>query len=302
MRWGEIPMTFGRSPDRFHQTNQDRLKRYPFGFTTSSTHDTKRSEDVRMRMCVLSELPDLWARKVKEWSKLNQFPDPNMEYFFYQTLIGAFSSDPHLSDRLVAYMIKAAKEAKVLTNWVNPDPNYENMLRAAVVNALKNREFLDSFLPVWERCQDLGEKNSYAAITLRLGSPGVFDLYQGTEMWDDSLVDPDNRRVVDFGLRFENWDDPKIAFLRNGLSFRKKHRDLFLLGEYAPLTAVGEGVAFARRYEGEEIFVVARRFFSRGEPILISLERSYRLRNIFTNQTFEGTEIKEPLAGIYHVY
>lgn len=299
---GGDPSCFGRSIDHFHKKNRERQKKYPHGFITSSTHDTKRSEDVRMRMCAISEIPKIWSKKVKEWSQMTEFPDPNMEYLFYQTLIGAYSDDPRLPDRLVAYMIKAAKEGKVLTNWVNPDPNYENMVRHGVLQALDNKEFMESFLPVWEQCFELGEKNTFAAMTLRLGSPGVFDLYQGTELWDDSLVDPDNRRPVDFGLRARSEDHSKLSYLRKGLQFRKAHVELFLHGEYRPLKTTGEGVAFMRTFEGKEVIVVARRFFSRGDPVVVSLPKECRYRNIFSESVFEGKTLVEPLAGIYFIF
>ena len=262
---------------------------------TTSTHDTKRSEDVRVRINVLSEIPMEWTEAVRRWSALNAdkksevdaelAPDCNDEYLFYQTLVGtrpAESCTPEefadFRERMGAYMQKAIKEAKVHTSWVNPNEAYDHAVSKFVKEVLiadpENR-FLSDFMQFHRRVAYPGMLNSLSQTLLKIASPGVPDFYQGTELWDFSLVDPDNRRPVDFGKRIKlleelkqreqenrpaliqellnRWVDGKIKLYmtHKGLSFRRSHKSLFEEGNYIPIDAFGGAkdhvCAFARR-------------------------------------------------------
>ncbi|OGR83908.1 MAG: malto-oligosyltrehalose synthase [Elusimicrobia bacterium RIFCSPLOWO2_01_FULL_64_13] len=299
---GGDPTLFGRSAAEFHRQNQDRNASRPAGLTAGSTHDTKRSEDVRMRINVLSEIPEEWSRHLRRWALSNKKhktpfrtglePGRNTEYYLYQTLLGVWPDEPlteasrrSLEERVWQYMLKSIREAKTMTNWVNPNPAYEEAVRKFVLELLsprKNNFFMRTFIPFQKKVSEYGKLNSLSAQALRLGSPGVFDLYQGNEVWDYSLVDPDNRRPVDFGLRerlLSNIEAPagpgtpatfsperKLRLLRTGLALRAKNRDLFVGGDYIPLEAGGKRsrniVAFARRRGDDFAIFAAGRFFT----------------------------------------
>ncbi len=212
---------FGLTPAAVHQAFADRQANWPWSFSASSTHDTKRSEDVRARINVLSELPEEWQTCLLRWSKLNEgrrvevdegvAPDNNEEYFLYQTLLGAWPTEPCSSEgyaefvkRIQAYMRKALQEAKVHTSWINPNPGYDEAVQqfvAAILDPAQSGPFLDDFRGFQQRIAKMGMINSLAQTLIKLTAPGVADFYQGTELWDFSLVDPDNRRPVDFERR-----------------------------------------------------------------------------------------------------
>jgi (1->4)-alpha-D-glucan 1-alpha-D-glucosylmutase len=218
---GGDPARFGIPSEALHRFNRDRQAHWPHALSTLSTHDTKRSEDVRARLNVLSELPGEWQAGVERWRKLNEphrqqvedteVPAPNEEYLLYQTLIGAwpmasYSAEEYaeFTDRIARYMVKAMREAKVHSSWMNPDTTYEDgVLRfiSLVLDAGTGGAFLDDFSSFQKRISELGMLNSLAQTLLRIASPGVPDTYQGTELWDLSLVDPDNRRPVDYERR-----------------------------------------------------------------------------------------------------
>ena len=271
---------------------------------TTSTHDTKRSEDVRARINVLSEIPAEWGTALARWSRLNAdkksgvdgepAPDCNDEYLFYQTLVGAWPAESRTAEefadfreRIGAYMQKAIKEAKVHTSWVNPNEAYDHAVSKFVKEVLvadpENR-FLSDFMHFHRRVAYPGMLNSLSQTLLKIASPGVPDFYQGTELWDFSLVDPDNRRPVDFGKRIKlleelkqrekenrpaliqdlltRWVDGKIKLYvtYKGLSFRRSQRSLFEEGNYLPIDA-SDGArdhvcAFARQ-KGEAWALVA---------------------------------------------
>ncbi|MGH9065906.1 MAG: malto-oligosyltrehalose synthase, partial [Acidimicrobiales bacterium] len=258
---------------------------WPEAMLTTSTHDTKRSEDVRARLAVLSEAPGEWARAVTRWRELNShlvtggMPDPATEYLAYQTLVGAW---PVGVDRVLAYMQKAAKEAKTHTSWTDPDPDYDAALEGFVRGAFGNDAFMaDAGDFVAAHLREPGWVNSLAQALLRLTMPGVPDTYQGCECWDYSLVDPDNRRPVDFDrLRRllaelggpapltpeQLWARrgeglPKLAVTHRALTLRRAHPSWFgARGDYSPLTVAGDRaghlVAFARA--GSAVTVVPR--------------------------------------------
>ncbi|MGH9225301.1 MAG: malto-oligosyltrehalose synthase [Acidimicrobiales bacterium] len=198
---GGDPGRFGVGVDEFHAANAEAAERWPATMLSTSTHDTKRAEDVRARLGALSEVPDGWAAAVRRWSAGNAHhgpPDRNTEYLVYQTLVGAW---PIEADRAVAYLEKAVKEAKRQTSWVAPDEAYEGAVKRFVEAVLGDAGFIADLEAFVRPLVDAGRVTSLAQTLLKLTSPGVPDIYQGSELWDLSLVDPDNRRPVDFELR-----------------------------------------------------------------------------------------------------
>ena len=311
---GGNPEGFGTSIDAFHAQNVETAVSRPYALIATSTHDTKRSEDVRARLNVLSEMPGEWHRCLSRWSRLNRkkkpaacgrpVPDRNEEYLLYQTLLGVWPTSPMtdtdfegLKRRIRDYMVKAVREAKVNSSWTNPDTLYEEALQE-FVEAILPRSTTDVFLNDFSAFQNkvayYGMFNSLSQTLLKITSPGVPDFYQGTEIWDFSLVDPDNRRPVDFGVRrrmlkslrkrlakkgadraglatdlLTQWQDGAIKLYLTfaSLGYRKEHVSLFRDGEYVPLTIDGglrENVcAFARLAGNEVAMIVVPRFLTR---------------------------------------
>ena len=267
---GGDPGTFGRPAAQFHTDCARTAERWPGTMLTLSTHDTKRSGDVRARINLLSELPQEWEETVRRWAAINEryrkddLPDRNAEYLLYQTLAGAWPID---ADRACAFMDKAAREAKVHTSWTAPVAEYDEALQSFVRGILDDEVFvvdLERFLAE-HHLVERGRVNSLAQITLLLTCPGVPDLYQGSEVWDLSLVDPDNRRPVDYercrrlleevtgyadALARADEGAPKLWLIHRLLDHRRRCPDLYATREYEPLTARGakaaHAVAFAR--------------------------------------------------------
>lgn len=324
---GGDPPHFGCSISDFHRFNQMKLKKWPFGFLSSSTHDTKRSEDVRGRLNVLSEIPERWRGEVKKWAKVtskfkDEGPSPNTEYFIYQLLVGAWPRQPMKKseyepfiERLWEVILKSMREAKKETSWMFPNEAYEKAVRHflfAILTPDKKNLFLKLFLPFQKEVDRLGALNSLSATVLKIGGCGVVDIYQGNELLHYRLVDPDNRRPVDFEMRkkelvaikqsdakkwFVSQDFSRIkGFLHwKGLNFRKEHRALFLEGGYLPLKVRGQQkdhvIAFLRYYEKEALIVLGGRFFSSAslgwgdtEVILPKEMGKYSWIEIFTQQ------------------
>jgi len=315
----------GRPIEAFHNACATRLAERPLEMLATATHDTKLGEDTRARINAISELPDLWSREVAKWRRINRghktmvdgepAPDRNDEYRFYQALIGVWPMEevrvkpdatnealgsvrlqPDLMERLKAYMIKAVKEAKLHTSWLTPHDEYEAAVASFVERVLTGpggAKFLPTFTSLALRIAAIGMVNGLAQVTLKLGSPGVPDFYQGSELWDLSLVDPDNRRPVDFELRknmlddidailemptgervtavgslVECWDDGRIKLLLTavGLRLRRDQPDLFRSGRYLPLVteaAVSSDIlGFARlphgAVDGGALFIAPR--------------------------------------------
>lgn len=216
---GGNPGKFGTSVDEFHKKNALRAERWPRAMLATSTHDTKRSEDVRARINVLSEIPGEWRHEVRRWRALNkekhrlvddrEAPSRTDEYFLYQTLVGAWplnseQATPEFCERIRNYMLKAIREAKEQTSWANQNTEYESSVTSfvdAILQPGNENRFLAEFLPFQKRVAHFGMLNSLSQLVLKLASPGVPDFYQGTELWDFSLVDPDNRRPVDYAFR-----------------------------------------------------------------------------------------------------
>lgn len=311
---GGDPRQFGVLLSAFHRTNQARAKDWPHAMLTTSTHDTKRSEDIRARLNVLSEMPAPWRLALRRWSQANRklkrkvegvlVPTANDEYFIYQTLLGVWppgeldaNAMQNLRFRLAEYLVKAVREAKVHTSWINPNKEYEDAVLAFVdglINAPAESIFLKDFLPFQRRIGRLGMFNSLSQTLIKLTAPGVPDIYQGCESWDFSLVDPDNRRPVNFchrrnlldglqnlltqtalqrcsGVRAlcETLEDgqAKLLVIKVALALRERWPNVFQQGSYVPLTVKGEHAAhicaFARIAGDRFVITVVPRFFVR---------------------------------------
>jgi (1->4)-alpha-D-glucan 1-alpha-D-glucosylmutase len=308
---GGDPGKYGVSVEEFHSFCNEQRKNQPHSMLASSSHDTKRSEDVRARLNLLSEIPGEWRSTVLRWSKINQchrrgpWPDRNMEILFYQMLVGAW---PLSAGRALACMEKSAREAGQHTTWDAPDGRYENALWNFVVESLRDPEFTMDLEQFVARLADAACVNSLAQTLIKLTAPGVPDIYQGCELLDFSLVDPDNRRPVDFESRrrllveakklpVKNiWERrgeglPKIWLIHKTLKLRARQAGLFR-GDYAPLSArgakAGHAVAFMRG--GGSITIIPRLVLglTDWEDTSMELPRG-QWRNEFTGETFIGT-------------
>ena len=244
---GGEPEQFGLSVEEFHKRMWERQARWPHSLSASSTHDTKRSEDVRARINVLSELPQEWKLNVSRWSRLNRqhfkknegerMPNRNDEYLFYQTLVGAWPLEAmaddaykEFSERIQRYMQKAVHEAKAHTSWINPNPAYDHSVQTFVEGVLArtpSNRFLEDFLPFQERVARYGLYNSLSQLALKISAPGVPDFYQGTELWSFHLVDPDNRGPVDYRIRSEMAEELRSTLKRLGPDRAEFVRGLF---------------------------------------------------------------------------
>ncbi len=311
---GGDPRRFGASVAAVHHANQERAQCWPHAMLCTSTHDSKRSEDVRARIGVLSEIADEWKTHLARWSRINRgkkrrldsgdlAPSRNDEYLLYQTVIGAWPLEEideqglaTFRARIQAYMLKAVREAKVRTSWINPSQDYEDAVAHFVTELLSNPQrnaFLDDFLPLQRRVSRLGMFNSLSQTLLKLTAPGVPDIYQGNELWEYSLVDPDNRRPVDYARReallkqleadLSGGEDlparvralldmpedsrAKLYLTWKTLMLRRSYAGLFRDGGYVPLAvegAVADHVCAYARIDGEHTAVVAAtRWFAR---------------------------------------
>jgi len=304
---GGNPGRFGVTPGEFHQANSEAAKNWPHTMLASATHDTKRGEDVRARLNVLSEMPDEWRDTIGRWARINAgrktfientpAPDANDEYLLYQALVGAWPGDSapenNFAERITAFMLKACREAKVNTSWTEPNEAYEQALKRFVMGALEQKAgdaFHEDLGGFARRIAFFGRTNSLAQTLLKLTSPGVPDCYQGSELWDLNLVDPDNRRPVDFELRRRMLDDLKAKFENDRksnlescgdlvsdrepgavklfliwrvLNFRKERREIFDFGDYLPLAAAGAKeqhvCAFVRQWKDQVVIAVVPR-------------------------------------------
>jgi (1->4)-alpha-D-glucan 1-alpha-D-glucosylmutase len=307
---GGGPERFGVSPSAFHRRNLIRGELWPNSMNATSTHDTKRGEDVRARINVLSEMPGEWYRVIRRWREMNRrwktkvgeslSPGANEEYLLYQTLIGTWpllpmNGEEHAGyvDRIQRYMEKALREAKVHTSWINPNVEYDQAVQKFISGVLDPENgFLADFRQFQAPIAKAGIWNSISQVVLKVASPGMPDFYQGNELWCFDLVDPDNRRPVDFELRRRMLEklreraaggdraalverlaaNPcdgaiKLYATSNALGLRKSNRDVFSEGSYTPLTAIGSRsnhvVGFARSLEGKTVIALAGRFFLR---------------------------------------
>lgn len=279
---GGDPDCDGFSLDGFHEHQVRMQQTFPTTMTTLSTHDTKRSDDVRARMIVLTEIPDAFAEAARRWSvrgakyRTGDQIDPGTEWFLYQTLVGAWPID---GERLRAYMQKAMREAKVRTSWVANNEEYEKALNGYIDALLEDGEFIGELEAFVGEIKDAGRVNSLAQTLLKYTAPGVPDLYQGGELWDFSLVDPDNRRPVDYARRnwllkemetmgvqqvMERMEDglPKLWVVRRALELRREHPEWFgAEAEYVPVKAQGPGAERVIAYRrGAGVMTVAPRW------------------------------------------
>ncbi|MBV8856711.1 MAG: malto-oligosyltrehalose synthase, partial [Acidobacteria bacterium] len=328
--------------------NRDRQETWPHTLSATSTHDTKRGEDTRARINVLSEIPEEWNRALHRWRESNRglkaslegaaAPDANEEYLIYQTLVGTWPlaglTDENRGDytrRLQEYMQKALKEAKLHTSWINPNEEYERAVSDFVASLL-DPSASGNFIRDFEEFQRLptraGLLNSLSQTLLKTAAPGVPDFYQGTELWAFTLVDPDNRRPVDYGLRrrllaslrevgggdvsefvgglLEQPEDGRVKLYvtSRALNFRRERAELFARGEYLPLSASGRRadnvVSFARALEGDACVVVASRFFTRlgvGREGALGLKREVWGGTALHLEGVEGVRFRDVLTG-----
>lgn len=290
----------------FYEFLQGRQRKWPATLNATSTHDTKRSQDVRARLNVLSEIPSEWEQHLKRWSAWNAqhkvqiagqtAPDSNEEYFFYQTLLGVWPLEQealaNILQRVQEHLVKATREAMVHTRWTRPNQAHEDALQsfAARVISSENREFLLDFQKFHETFAYFGMINGLSQIVLKIASPGVADFYQGSELWDLRLVDPDNRGQIDFTRRISwlkgivnaeslspgraisdlltHWQDGRIKLhlTWKALNFRRAHPDLFLEGEFVPLHCKGchaaNIIAFLRKRADVSVLVAVPRWLS----------------------------------------
>lgn len=304
---GASPGSFGVSSEEFHSFNQRRCAQWPHAMNATATHDTKRGEDVRSRINVLSELPEEWENHLRIWRELNaplketvdglDAPDPNDEYFFYQTLIGAFpfksEEYPRFIERMKEYVIKAIREAKVHTAWLRHDTGYENAFMSFIEQVMKEPEdspFMEVFRPFQKKVAHYGLFNSLSQTFLKMTVPGIPDFYQGTELWEMSLVDPDNRRPVDFECRHQflqefkersqteikdlmhelltDYSDGrvKLFLIYRTLQARRNYTELFQRGTYQKLNVVGSlkahVIAFSREYGDHRAIAIVPRLYT----------------------------------------
>lgn len=316
---GGDPGRWGMAPSEFHERCRSLAEEWPRNMTSLSTHDTKRSEDVRARLLVLPEIPDRWTAAVERWQAMNarHWPsdverDPAMEYLLYQSMVGAWPID---ADRLVAYMEKASREAKLRTSWTDPDTSYDEALASFVRSVRGSEEFVRDLAAFAERLVGPGRVVSLAQKLVQLTAPGVPDLYQGTDLWDLSLVDPDNRRPVDWAERrrllewlepragvdrspgeiLDRMDEgvPKLWVVRQALRLRAERPHAFVGASYEPLELGGptaeHGLGFVR--DGEVAVLVPRlvlglvRRGGWGETVVYMPPG--RWRNVLTGETLD---------------
>ena len=320
---GDAPDAFGVSEKVFHEQMNVRQENWSLSLNGTSTHDTKRGEDVRARLNILTDLPKEWIAKVKEWRRTNAGIsggiDPNDEYFIYQTLVGSYPMpgmpEDNYKERLQAYLEKALREGKVNSDWAEPDTVYEQMIKDFVEELLKKpSDFWESFIPFFRRIADFGILNSLSQLLLKFTCPGVPDVYQGTELWDLSLVDPDNRRPVDYKLRNEwlteikeeadqrknYWEERYNGKIKLSLLLKLKQEismqsQFSKQAAYIPLKIKGKHaghlLAFARKAEKKWLLTVI--------PLhLIQLAEEKELD--LTAFDWKDTFIKVPFAGSFH--
>lgn len=304
---GGSPGRFGVTDEEFHNFNIWRKEKWNKTLNSTSTHDTKRGEDVRARINVLSEMHQEWNEKVSLWNELNRknktvlnrnnFPDRNDEYFLYQTLIGTFPFDDNELEsyikRIQEYAVKSVREAKIYTAWIKPNERYENAYTQFIAKILDNNpgnEFLNDFREFNKITSFYGMLNSLSQLIIKTASPGIPDFYQGTELWDLSLVDPDNRHPVDYDIRSKYLDNIKAVNNSNlkseinrlfkdyhtgeikmfitcrALELRNKNKELFIESDYSPLKIEGRFAknlfGFNRTHNGKSIIILVPRLLT----------------------------------------
>jgi (1->4)-alpha-D-glucan 1-alpha-D-glucosylmutase len=311
---GNDPAKFGVLPDEFHDAATDRLQTAGESMTTLSTHDTKRSEDVRARLAVLAELPGDWTEVVRRWVRTAPLSDPSLAHLVWQAAVGAW---PIERDRLRAYAIKAAREAAASTTWQHPDERFEAALQAMVDRIYDDPALHGEVADFAAAITPPGWSNSLGQKLVQLTMPGVPDTYQGTELWDYSLVDPDNRRPVDFGLRRAllgridgGWQPPidasgaaKLLVTARTLRLRRRRPELF--GGYRPVFAEGRVGEHVLAFDRGGVVAVATRLpvgLSRHggwHDTTLSLD-GHSFTEVFTNTSYGGSRLN--VADLLHTY
>ena len=346
---GGDPRRFGLSAAGFHHSMRERAHRWPLAMSATATHDTKRGEDARVRLAMLSEMPRRWGQYVSRWLRFNRsrrfevegeiVPDRNVEYLFYQTLVGAWlpglapddvEGMKTLAERMTAYMSKAVREGKEESSWSNPNADYEAALEkftSAVLDVSRPNAFLADFYGFIMPLARLSAIASLAQLVLKLTAPGVPDIYQGCELWDFNLVDPDNRRPPDWGQRQSllaeigaagpaalagDWKDgrEKLFAVHRLLSLRQRQPALFARGDYAALPGEGGAAdhlcAFVRQHEGAAVVVAVPRLVYRlhagGEAAewgsaSLPLPHERRWQDVFTGRVFTAAQV--PAAELF---
>jgi (1->4)-alpha-D-glucan 1-alpha-D-glucosylmutase len=342
---GGGPVPFGVTPDELHETMRERVQRHPAALSATSTHDTKRAEDNRSRLSILSEIPDAWIAEIIEWRALAEasktkvngvlVPMVDSEYYIYQTIVGAWPLGPFEGDAPRAFVSrvqdaieKALREAKRHTSWIHPNQEYEEAVRAFVARILDPKGAMSAKIASFvERIHLVGLLGSLSQLVVKATAPGIPDFYQGTERWDFSMVDPDNRRPVDFeaceallremepsgskvdAAQFSAWlSSPangraKLHLTRALLRRRRAEGDLFAEGEYVPLPAFGDRarnvVAFARRGSKRAALTVAGRFFTelQAEWSQVPPAAAWKDTTVKIPEDWVPTELEDVLTG-----
>lgn len=335
---GGDPSSFGISFKDFQAWLDSQRAHWPNSLLATATHDTKRGEDLRARISVLSEMPKRWRQALQRWRKMNgrhktaargvMAPDANDEYLLYQTLLGAWPTETGLDalasfrQRVTSYMLKALKEAKTHTSWTDPDPAYESAITIFIQKLLDesfSKQFLENFISFQRKVAFFGQFNSLSQLLIKITSPGVPDFYQGAELWDLNLVDPDNRGPVDFARRrqmlaelksqwagsradqlallnglLRNWRSGqiKLHLTWRALKFRREHPQLFQKGDYLPLNATGPAgehvCASARVFENQTCLSVVPRLV---HTLVAGVERAP-----LGKETWHNTQLILPAA------
>ncbi|SCE78563.1 (1-_4)-alpha-D-glucan 1-alpha-D-glucosylmutase [Micromonospora matsumotoense] len=302
---GGSPAHFGVPPAEFHRFATARQVRWPASMTTLSTHDTKRGEDVRARLAVLAELPARWAEQVGDWTKRAPLADPAFAHLLWQTAVGAWPID---RERLHAYVEKAAREASASTSWADPDPAFEHDLHALVDRMYDDPQLHAEISAFAAELTPAGWSNALGQKLVQLAMPGVPDTYQGTELWENSLVDPDNRRPVDFAVRREllarldaGWRPAvaadgaaKLLVVSRTLRLRRDHPELF--DGYRPVAAHGPAAGHAVAFDRGGAIAVATRL-----PVRLARDGGWRgtvlsmpgnsVTDVFTGRVYSGSEL-----------
>jgi (1->4)-alpha-D-glucan 1-alpha-D-glucosylmutase len=303
-----------------HARNETIARDWPHTMNATSTHDTKRSQDVRARISVLSEVPEQWERELKTWTRMNAslkldgVPHPNEELLIYQTLVGAWPLD---ADRLRQYLEKASREAKTHSSWIATNAAYEESLQRFATAVLENPKFVARFKRFHKRVAFHGFLNSLSQLLLKICSPGVPDFYQGTELWDYSLVDPDNRRPVDYAKRaallsslgtpsqlLRTWEDGRVKLYvtARALATRARRAGSFREGAYRRVdTGTPNAIAFTR---GDDVLVVVPRLTTQlGNDLPLgdvwpdhTLDAPGHWRNVFTGETLDSPALRDVFA------
>ncbi|WP_291423505.1 malto-oligosyltrehalose synthase [Deinococcus sp.] len=342
---GSDPAHFGTPVKVFHALARERAKKWPHAMLAGSTHDTKRGEDTRARISVLSELPQGWAAFLSQWNRLFNDLQTRLDdthaptlldvYVLLQNVLGAYPLGGDLTDfpdRMAAYMQKAAREAKLRTSWATPDEGYEAALEQFTRQLLTHPEFMSSLGEVHRRISPYGAQNGLSAALVRLTAPGVPDTYQGCEGWNQSLVDPDNRRPVDYPAHgrvlarlerghdvaltrklLDSYEDGAVKTLVTwaALQTRRAHPELFAAGDYQPIEAGKYLLAFARTHAGQTAVTVAPRLaltltkekhpWALGESwgnSTLTLPAAGTYTNVLTGETLRVRAAKVPLAKV----